>query len=1159
MDLLKGPCAQTANDPGDALEPEASTMIRLIAGTLALVSSPAFAAPSTFEQVVDGVYCVRDDAGQWSGDMSKAIAHQNSENYLTKKVLDLSEVTDEIWARATQVRVSAYLLVSDYSWNVGDGERNGLDESFVMIVNGTEHEYPTSCGAPAWPISGTPIWGWYDFIIPQSELTRGENEIIFHKTESEKNDDYLYICIDTTVEPANSYVDLGNGEWTQEKLTVPGGNGEYMVRVYLITEKLGFQTVWDPSAAMDDAAGLVLYAGSQYGQEVTEGLALETGQTARLEWRGDRIDQMTELTALAEATGEIECAWLDSDGAEGDYVRGPASYFADLPASRALMPTGFVVRPADAPVTLKKLTLTGALSHRPADELVDMAPVIHDPPAGPADRRPECVIGTDEITLANREIECRFDTSGGRLRLTSLHHERADSEMVRHPGDVALFLVEVDGERYAGSRDFRLADAQPAENGFEATLVRDEIGMEAELRAWVDGDSLRMAFGLTNVGDQPVEFKLAFPHMAGLAISETPADDYYFYPWGGGIISDRPASIRRGYGDHEALYQMMDIFSPERGAGLMLRVDDEEGWHKILALRKHVPGKAAFGGEKMAGHIAAEMKWSDTLPEVEGTGLAVEYLRRTRGPGKSFSVPDAVITPHAGGWKAAMGAYARWAHDAWQFRKHPSALGPITTMIAAGWAQSVLFKDGAYRTDIIKPMTDCIELMSWWDWSPLGPWGTPIDEYREKFGEAKWKQWKPYFVEDPVTGEMMWNNQPGGYDGYNERFGGLESFREAIEMYQGMGLLTTLYTDPFRMDEGCEVGRAHGKEWGVVTAEGEHSKGYDVYNPCHDNPDVREWVADAMERVMRETGADGIRLDEYGHRGFVCYSDEHAHSYAEPGATQWQKATTEATRMVRERMDMVNPESVLTTEHPGYDYMMAAIDGCITYDLTVQSTELRPVEVNTQRFYFPECKAYELDHRGADPTMRKRFWNAVASFGARYPKPMYNVLRENRDVFETGQATPLLRTLVERVYANRFEGRGKTFTMLRNATGHTVDGALLQLDLAPGSHAVDVLACREVAGSEANLYLAPDDVACIARLPKRLTARLDGDALAARVKGRRAGCSVTLVSMDGETLVEEALGGSTVTFDLSTIHGEPALVKLMRGGQLIDMVEVPRD
>ncbi|HJN17165.1 MAG TPA: hypothetical protein QGH10_16790 [Armatimonadota bacterium] len=52
---------------------------------------------------------------------------------------------------------------------------------------------------------------------------------------------------------------------------------------------------------------------------------------------------------------------------------------------------------------------------------------------------------------------------------------------------------------------------------------------------------------------------------------------------------------------------------------------------------------------------------------------------------------------------------------------------------------------------------------------------------------------------------------------------------------------------------------------------------------------------------------------------------------------------------------------------------------------------------------------------------------------------------------------------------------------------------------------------------------------------------------------------MTLVSMDGETLVEEALGGSTVTFDLSTIHGEPALVKLMRGGQLIDMVEVPRD
>jgi len=322
-------------------------------------------------------------------------------------------------------------------------------------------------------------------------------------------------------------------------------------------------------------------------------------------------------------------------------------------------------------------------------------------------------------------------------------------------------------------------------------------------------------------------------------------------------------------------------------------------------------------------------------------------------------------------------------------------------MIAAGWGQGILFKDGAYRKDIIRPDTDCIELMSWWDWSPLGPWGTPIDKVKEVLGESVWKTWQPYFVKDPVTGEMMWNNQPGDYLGYNERFGGLPAFRDAIQTYKDMGSLVTLYTDPFRMDDNSKIGKAHGKEWGVVLQNGEHSKGYEVWNPCHDTPAVWQWVAETMERVMRETGADGIRLDEYGHRGWACFSDLHEHRFSEKGVTQWNKGVAEATRMVREAMDRVTPGSVLTLEHPGYDYLMQYIDGTITYDVTVQATPLRPVECNLQRFYFPECKAYELDHRGADPQNRNRLWNAVASFGRYFPPALYALYKENADAFET--------------------------------------------------------------------------------------------------------------------------------------------------------------
>jgi len=104
---------------------------------------------------------------------------------------------------------------------------------------------------------------------------------------------------------------------------------------------------------------------------------------------------------------------------------------------------------------------------------------------------------------------------------------------------------------------------------------------------------------------------------------------------------------------------------------------------------------------------------------------------------------------------------------------------------------------------------------------------------------------------------------------------------------------------------------------------------------CHDVAGYRQWVADAMRRVLRETGADGIRLDEYGHAGSACFSTRHEHTFAEPGCTEWQRGIAEATRLVRRAMDEVDPRSVLTTEHPGYDFLMPHIDGCITYDLTV--------------------------------------------------------------------------------------------------------------------------------------------------------------------------------------------------------------------------------
>ncbi|MBM3476813.1 MAG: hypothetical protein FJX75_26370, partial [Armatimonadetes bacterium] len=710
------------------------------AGLLVCVASGGLAAPSTFESVADGVYVVRDDSGQWTRNMSLDITHQVRAEYQAKKVLDLTNVPEDVWQKTQQVRLSAHFAVRDYSWHDAPAE-NGLDESFEIVLNGKVHTYPTNCGAPAWVGGRTPVFGWYDFILPKEEFTKGVNEVILRKAPGDKSDDYLYLCIDTTVPPANSYVAFTNNEWTQHALTIPGGNGEYMVRLLLITKSLEVTAVWRPGTddRLDDPAKLILYRGSREGEATGEGLSLQPGQSARLEWTEDAFDLMSPMSVLAEASGPLECAWLDAEGKPGEAVRGPAAYFADLPAGRTLKPSGFVIKATDQPVTLKQVTLKGVQSCHPVAPMVDMAPAIAQPVGKPQTLKPACSGWGSEAVFQNDDLRARFSTAGGKLRMVSLHNKWTTCEMVRHPDDIALFMVEVDGKRYAGSRDFRIEKTELGQQSVTAVLRLDEPALTATLKVGIDDEGLRLGLSLANAGNAPVDFKLAFPHLAGVAVSDKPADDYYFFPWGGGIFSDRPATIRRGYGDHEALYQLMDLYSPQRGGGLAIRADDAEGWHKVLALRKHVPGQGEFGGQILGMPAAEEYQFVNPFEAVEGTSFAYEYLRRTRAPGESFAPADAVLWAHAGDWKKPMADYAAWAHRVWKFRPYPSRLGPIVHMIAAGWDGDMLYKDGAYRTDFIKPNTDCIELMSWWDWFPFGPWGTPIDKVKEVMGEGAWK------------------------------------------------------------------------------------------------------------------------------------------------------------------------------------------------------------------------------------------------------------------------------------------------------------------------------------------------------------------------------------------------------------------------------------
>ena len=1129
-------------------------------GILLVVTLAAWSAGSSRVVAVDAPYIVRDDAGNWGG-AGVGITHQRGPDYQAKKILDLSDVPEAVWQAATEVRLSAFFSVRDYSWH-DLPETNGLDETLGIVVGEHVRRVPTGSGVPAYQ-EGKPSdqsFGWHDFKLPKAWFRRGPNEVIFRMAppEGKRPDDYLYLGIDNTVPGGRSWVKFGpSADWRQDKLTIPGGPGEYMVRLYVLTGSRAFEATWRPGDEMtEDPAGLIQYAGSH-------------GDDLRVEWDPRRLDRQEPLTLEIETAGDgpLTWSWLDGEGAAVEPVNRAAGprHEVTLEPPLDFVPAGIRL---EKNVPLRKVTLRASESYHPLPARRDMAPHVASPAGRRADRPASCQIGGDRIVLENDNLRCVFRRNDGRLRLQSLVNELAAAEMIRDPAGPAVFLIEVDGKRYAGSRDFVCQGVEPAAegDGFQATLFSAEIGLEAVLSARVDR-RLHLELCVTNRGDRPVDFKVAFPHLSRMAISDEPVQDYYFYPWGGGIISDAPAVLRQGYGDHQAIYQVIDLFGPQRGAGLAVWLADKDGRYKVLALRKHVPGEGEFNGDSPRTPTADEYKWTGSLAAEAGTGVAYEYLRRTRKPGESFSPAPAVLFCHQGDWHAAMAAYADWCHRVWDFRPYPSRLAGVWNMIAAGWGRSPLFRDGKYRTDFIRPRTDCIELMSWWEWSTLGPGGFPLDQLEEKLGAAKAERWKSYILDDPVTGRPVFSNNPGDYDGYNERFGGLPALREAMEQYRKMGAMVTLYTDPFRVDRATKCGGEFGELWGVVKPDGTYRDDYDAWRMCHDTPGYRRWVAYAMKRVLRETGADGIRLDEYGHAGSACFSTRHEHTFAETGCTEWQRGVAEATRLVRRAMDEVNSEAVLTTEHPGYDFLLPYIEGCITYDLTVLATPLRPVECNLQRFYFPECKAYELDHRGADPLHRKRLFNAVGSFGSYYPAAMDTLLRENADAFGSRDCRPLVRTRAEHVYANRFSAPGKTLWTIYNATGHTFVGEVLAVDVGPQQHVVDLLRCREadvrmVDGARAvHLFLERGDVACLALLPGRISVARGDDVLDVTADGAAAGSTVGLCDAAGQPIVTAPVRDGSARFAPSKLpkgSPAPACVKLYEGGLLVDLVGVAR-
>ncbi len=804
----------------------------------------------------------------------------------------------------------------------------------------------------------------------------------------------------------------------------------------------------------------------------------------------------------------------------------------------------------------------------------DMAPPMADPVRGAAEREAAVAVRDGEIVLENAQLQAVFTVGNDRLALTRLFNEYLDDDMLKQGAVSPIFVVESNDTRYYGNKDFAVREVTAVENGARLRLENSALPMAVTLDLSIDEEGMHIRADFKNTGGKALDFKVAVPVIGGLQLADEPELDYYYFPLGGGIIDTRAAVMRFGYGDSQALWQLVDIFAPGKGCGVYLRGDDSEGFHKNINLRKEIAGETARNTDAYMRTVTRpEYTWSsNALPEVPGSSFGLEYFRRTRKPGESYAPPAAVIGVHTGDWKTAMRRYSDWAHRVWQWRPFPSALSDKFMIGINGWPDNPLYGKDGYQKNFWQPHMDAVELTSWWEWSELGPFGVPFDQ----LDAQTYAGVKDYLVDDPVTGKKIFMGCGSDYARYNDRFGGIAALRAAIAANKQPGRLVTLYSDPFRLGENNETAKQFGDRWNFVSLDGKKTHYGETINPCHYLPAVQDWAVDALARVMRDTGADGLRLDEVGHPYGACFSLEHRHfPFEERGLAEWNKALGMMVRRLRAQMDQDNPQQVLMCEHQGYDYLMASLDGMLCYDLSLMDSWGTPqpetlrngLEVNVQRFFFPECKVFEINLYGRDANHRKKFWNGVGSFHHTLPNNFLHIFKQNADVYTSVDCEPLVRSLATGIYVNRFSANGKSFYHLYNNSGAEFQGPALAVALGGYSpnlatmleapdHAFDMLNNREAVleNGKLNLTLAPDDVACIAIFPK--VAEVEKDAAGIKVRAAAMpGLSAALSGADGGILAELPLVDGEADFNAGQLDGAVAVKLFNSNGILVDIVE----
>jgi hypothetical protein len=389
---------------------------------------------------------------------------------------------------------------------------------------------------------------------------------------------------------------------------------------------------------------------------------------------------------------------------------------------------------------------------------------------------------------------------------------------------------------------------------------------ETEVEIWLpdqDGAS-EWDLRITNLQPQPETFMAAFPDIGGLRLGTGENNLQTTLREGGGIM---PAWTKAG-----GIY----------GNGGQMSMQ----WHALFDR----PAGVSFG------LITADPEVRNKWFRIVKPRIAVIYFPpETLNSGQSWKAPRTKILIGSSDWKPVARAYRDWFAGAFRMASRPAWGDRIDSWMGAWFAK----KGGVLPPGGCGGLTQCLD-----DFSqlPSAYLKYPADLHEYAFhtqGSSRDSQ-----------------VHTDGDNILREDLGGAPALKEGIARIHGLGYRFAFYVEGYIVHKNSELAKSGKAErWSVMHRDGSITGSYTkggFYQMCPGAVEWQDHLAEVASRLVRDTGADAVRLDSLGFYFLSCYNPAHRHE-SPFGYNRWiQQLLDKVSRAVR----AVNPDCVLTTEAP---------------------------------------------------------------------------------------------------------------------------------------------------------------------------------------------------------------------------------------------------